>query len=170
MDTPLLSPLQLHSCLAPNSVQLPYFCKVLQFTAIGTGNGQGNRYCRYWCYKYPHAVHDGPVHEHKLEHGVQWVQGKSESQCFLKKKWSSCEQSTFFAKVKDSIQRETANTSRNEVCLMSRHIFSRFKACLGGGQYLETLLWNDGSWMAWENWNLNSWKMQLQLPHSGKQQ
>jgi hypothetical protein len=88
---------------------------------------------------------------------------------FWRTKWSSCEQSTFFANVKDSIRRETANISRNEVCHMSRHIFSRFKACLGGGQYRETLLWNDGSWMAWENWNLNSWKIQLHLPCSGKQ-
>lgn len=134
MDTPL--PTQLHSCLAPNSVQFPYFCKVSQFTSIGTGNGQGNRHCRYWCYKNPHAVHDGPVHDHKLEPGVQWANAKSESLCFVKENWSSCEQFTFFAKVKDSIQRETANISRKEVCHMSRHIFSRFKAYSGGGQYL----------------------------------
>jgi hypothetical protein len=86
MDTQLLSPPQLHSCLAPNSVQFPYFCKVSQFTSIGTGNGQGNRYCRYWCYKNPHAVHDDPVHDHKLELGVQRVYAKSEGFCFLKKK------------------------------------------------------------------------------------
>jgi hypothetical protein len=39
MDTPLFSPPppQLHSGLAPNSVQFPHFCKVSQFISIGTG-------------------------------------------------------------------------------------------------------------------------------------
>jgi len=67
------------------------------------------------------------------------------------------------------MQRETANISRKEVCHVPRHILSRFKACLWG-QYLETLLWNDGSWMASGNWNLNSWKIQLQLPRIRTQQ
>jgi hypothetical protein len=58
---------------------------------------------------------------------------------FQSEQRSSYEQSTFFVKVKESIQRETANISRKEVCQVSRHTFSRFNAYLGG-QYLETLL------------------------------
>jgi hypothetical protein len=61
---------------------------------------------------------------------------------FRSEERSSYEQSTFFTKVKESIQRETANIPRKEVCQVSRHTFSRFKACLGG-PYLETLLQND---------------------------